>query len=116
MQSAVVEKVGRQEWEGAGHGAAAVRKQRKCCRPASVLLSSAQEPRLHDDRAQDGSSLLCQTCLETLSKTHGRRISMVILNPRTLAIKTKHCRERVFKGTRKPLPQRDPPLFLGTLE
>lgn len=70
MQSAVVEKAGRQEWEAAGQGAAAVRKQRKCCCPGSVL-SSAQEPRLHDDEAQGGSSLHCQTCLEKLSKTHG---------------------------------------------
>lgn len=70
MQSAVVEKAGRQEWEAAGQGAAAVRKQRKCCCPGNVL-SSAQEPRLHDDEAQGGSSLRCQTCLEKLSKTHG---------------------------------------------
>lgn len=105
MQSAVVEKAGRQEWEAAGQGAAAVRKQRKCCCPGNVL-SSAQEPRLHDDEAQGGSSLRCQTCLEKLSKTHrgGGDISMVILNPITLAMKRKHFRERVFKGTRKPSP------------
>lgn len=45
-----------------------------------------------------------------------RRISMVILNPIRLAMKTKHWRERVFKGTRKPSPQREPPFFLGTLK
>lgn len=40
MQSAGVEKAWRQEWEAAGHGAAAVRKQREnsAAQPAFFLL------------------------------------------------------------------------------